>query len=50
MPGTGHVVQPPESLLEEGVLEVLITNPIYREEIARRLQQMGVAAAVTCVV
>lgn len=50
MPGTGHLVQPPESLLTEGVSEVLITNPVYRAEIACRLQEMGVSAAVTCVV
>ena len=46
LPGTGHLVQSPESVLSEPVSDVLITNPVYRHEIADHLKQMGVSARI----
>lgn len=46
LPGTGHQVQDPASLGERDVALVLITNPVYRDEIADHLKQIGVHADV----
>jgi hypothetical protein len=49
LPGTAHVVQPPESLAAASVSEVLIMNPVYRTEIASHLEELGVSAALVVV-
>jgi hypothetical protein len=49
LPGTAHVVQPPESLAAASVSEVLIMNPVYRTEIASHLEEIGVSAALVVV-
>ncbi|WP_380165798.1 class I SAM-dependent methyltransferase [Jannaschia sp. R86511] len=46
LPGTGHRVQDPASLGERAVALVLITNPVYRDEISHHLEQIGVHADV----
>lgn len=42
MPGTGHEIVAPESLVDYQPDVVIIMNPIYRDEISRELQSMGV--------
>lgn len=49
LPGTGHRVDLPESLAGSAVSTVLVTNPVYREEIAQRLEQLEVDAEVVTV-
>jgi len=46
LPGTGHRVDVPESLAGSAVSTVLVTNPVYRAEIAQRLAELGVDAQV----
>jgi len=46
LPGTGHQVQDPAGLGERDVALVLITNPVYRDEISDHLKQIGVHADV----
>ncbi|MFZ5871126.1 MAG: SAM-dependent methyltransferase, partial [Actinomycetota bacterium] len=49
LPGTGHLIEEPRSLVERPVATVLITNPVYRDEIAAELRDMGVQADVVSV-
>lgn len=49
LPGTAHVVRSPDSLVGAPIAEVLITNPVYRDEIAGHLRRIGVTAAVVSV-
>lgn len=44
LPVTAHRVDPPERLAELRPGAVVVTNPAYREEIAARLADLGVAA------
>lgn len=46
LPGTGHEVRAPDALAGTPVRTVLITNPVYRDEISDHLQQIGVRADV----
>ena len=39
--GTGQVVRPPEYLKDFKPDMVIITNPVYREEIRKDLNEMG---------
>lgn len=41
LPGTGHPIVAPERLGELGVRAVILTNPIYRDEIAVMLEGQG---------
>ena len=41
MPGSGHEIVPPKSLPEYPPDNVVIMNPIYREEIRADLDAMG---------
>lgn len=49
LPGGGHEVIAPATLAERAVSLVAITNPVYREEIARSLAELGVDAQVVTV-
>nr|WP_246400619.1 class I SAM-dependent methyltransferase [Jiangella mangrovi] len=49
LPGGGHRVVAPESLRDLDVSTVAVTNPVYRDEIARSLAELGVPAAVVTV-
>lgn len=46
LPGTGHRVDEPERLRGSGTRAVIITNPVYREEIARALSELDVTADI----
>lgn len=46
LPGTGHEVGTPESLAGTSPVRVLITNPVYRDEIAQQLHHLGVDTEV----
>lgn len=46
LPRTGHVIQCPDTLIGESITEVLITNPVYGQEIADHLQRIGVSAPI----
>jgi len=46
LPRTGHEIKAPDSLAGEPIAEVLITNPVYRNEIAEHLRRLGVSAPV----
>lgn len=49
LPGTGHLIEEPHSLVDRSVATVLITNAVYRDEIAAELRVMGVHADVVSV-
>jgi hypothetical protein len=49
LPGGGHRVVAPSSLTELDVSTVAVTNPVYRDEIARSLAELGVRADVVTV-
>jgi SAM-dependent methyltransferase len=44
LPVTAHRVERPDTLAELAPKAVIITNPVYREEIAAELERMGVTA------
>jgi SAM-dependent methyltransferase len=44
--GTGKVIVPPQRLAEDPPDEVIVMNPIYRDEVEIMLRAMGVAARV----
>lgn len=46
LPVTGHRVDEPGSLRGSGTRAVVITNPVYRDEIARSLAGLGVTAEI----
>ncbi|NNC92782.1 MAG: methyltransferase domain-containing protein [Acidimicrobiia bacterium] len=46
VPGTGQPVVGPEDLVDSPPDVVLVMNPIYRDEIAAQLAEIGIAAAV----
>jgi hypothetical protein len=48
-PVTAHPVVPPEALVDDPPAVVLVTNPLYRAEVARHLARLGVEAEVACV-
>ena len=50
MPGTGHAIVSPDFLASYKPDRVIIMNPIYREEIARMLQERGVEPVISTVV
>jgi SAM-dependent methyltransferase len=47
--GVGQPVLPPDDLPERGVETVLMTNPLYRDEVERRLTEAGSPAEVVLV-
>lgn len=47
--GTGQRIIPPSALTEEPPDIVLVMNPIYRDEIARALDELGIAARLVLV-
>lgn len=46
LPVTGHRVDEPASLAGRDIRAVVITNPVYREEIGKSLAEMGIAAEI----
>jgi SAM-dependent methyltransferase len=46
LPVTGHRVDAPDRLRGSGTRAVVITNPVYRDEIARSLADLGVRAEI----
>lgn len=46
LPVTGHRVDDPRSLSDVDPQSVIITNPVYRDEIAKSLADMGVTAEI----
>ena len=44
--GTGHVIEPPDALVEARPGTVVVMNPAYRDEISQTLDDLGVEAAV----
>jgi hypothetical protein len=46
LPVTGHRVDDPASLAGHETRAVLITNPVYREEIAKSLADLGITAEI----
>lgn len=46
LPATGHRVDEPDALRGMGTRVVIITNPVYRDEVARSLSELGVSAEV----
>ncbi len=49
VPGTGHEVRGPESVVDDKIDVVLIMNPLYRDEIAEQLRQLGATPDLMCV-
>ncbi len=49
VPGTGHRVQGPESVIDEKIDVVLVMNPLYRDEIAEQLSEFGASPEFLCV-
>jgi SAM-dependent methyltransferase len=47
VPGTGQLVIPPEQLVKYAPDEVIVMNELYREEITRSMQEMGVEAKIS---
>ncbi|HYE35697.1 class I SAM-dependent methyltransferase [Methylocaldum sp.] len=48
VPGSSQQIVPPEFLATYRPDQVIVMNPIYREEIRRQLEGLGVAAEVCC--
>jgi hypothetical protein len=46
LPVTGHRVDEPATLAGRDIRAVVITNPVYRDEIAKSLAELGVAAEI----
>jgi len=46
IPGTGHQVRSPESLVQRQPDAVIVMNPLYRDEIAADLRAMGIDAEI----
>ena len=46
LPGTSHVIEPPDALVEARPGTVVVMNPAYRDEISQTLDDLGVEAAV----
>jgi hypothetical protein len=46
VPGTGQTVLPPQSLLDVNPDFVITTNPIYTDEIANRMKELGIDAEI----
>lgn len=46
LPGTGHRVDSPQRLGDDGADQILVTNPVYVEEISRQLTVLGLAPEV----
>lgn len=44
--GTGHRVAAPEDLADEGIKLVLVMNPVYADEIAGMVRELGIVAEV----
>ncbi len=49
MAGTGQAIVAPEALNQVPPRSVYVMNPVYREEIARQLQSLGIEAELICV-
>ena len=46
LPGTGHRVIAPEALPAHDPGLVIVMNPLYSEEVSRRLAELGIGAEV----
>lgn len=46
IPGTGHQVRSPETLVDSRPDTVIVMNPLYADEIGRKLRSMGVDAEI----
>ena len=46
MAGTGHAIIPPDRLRDLQPGTVILTNPMYRDEISAQLDELGVAAEI----
>jgi hypothetical protein len=46
LPVTGHRVDDPATLAGRDIRAVVITNPVYRDEIAKSLAELGLAAEI----
>jgi hypothetical protein len=46
LPVTGHRVDEPATLAGRDIRAVVITNPVYREEIAKSLAELGISAEI----
>jgi SAM-dependent methyltransferase len=46
LPGTSHVIETPDALVEARPGTVVVMNPAYRDEISQTLDDLGVTAAV----
>ena len=49
MPGTGHKIVPPEFLRTYRPDNVIVMNPLYKEEIRRDLEAMGLSPEIEAV-
>ena len=49
LPGYGHRIASPEALKTCRPDLVVVMNPIYRAEIRKQLDEMGLAPELTCV-
>ncbi|MEM8712154.1 MAG: methyltransferase domain-containing protein [Planctomycetota bacterium] len=49
IPGTGHQILGPDSIRDADLHEIVVMNPLYREEIARMASDSGSSAVVTVV-
>jgi SAM-dependent methyltransferase len=49
LPGSGHEVGLPDSLVDHDIDRVLITNPAYRAEITATIHELGIRAEVVVV-
>ena len=47
--GTGHRIVGPDDIVTDPVDEMIVLNPIYRDEVRRELERLGVDAAVTTI-
>lgn len=48
-PGTGHEIVAPRDLVARAPHAVIIMNPVYRDEISRDLEEMGIAPEILTV-
>lgn len=46
LPGTGHEIISPSALTDRGAATVIVTNPVYSEEIRKSLAELGIRANV----
>ncbi|MFT7169140.1 MAG: hypothetical protein ACI80K_002278, partial [Paracoccaceae bacterium] len=49
IPGTGHKIVAPDSIGDADLAEIVVMNPLYRDEIAEMAKSVGSRAVVTVV-